>query len=383
MNLFVVAGFAPSLINFRKQLLKLFVARSHTVTALAPITPCIENIRDELKKDGIQLMTIPLSRNTVSPIKDILLVFTLLRVALQHRPEYLFAYTVKPIIYTGFAVRILRMLLPSINVSFSALVTGLGYAFSDDTLSTNLSRNLLKNLLLLFYSYSLKAADVVFFQNPDDLQYFSDLGLIRGRTRSIRLWGSGVDLAMYPQQPIAKSHTFLMLSRLIVEKGVCEYVEAARFVKMYYPGAVFNLAGPLESGFSGISRFQIDKWHDEGVINYHGNLDSVHSALCACRYFVLPSYYREGTPRSILEALATGRPVITTNSPGCRETVIDGINGLLVDPRDSNSLAVAMIRLIKQPEIDTQRMAEASVNLARERYDVHKVNHQILEAMSW
>ena len=381
MHLFVVAGFAPSLINFRRQLLQLFVARSHTVTALAPSIASIENVRAELQKDLIQLRSIPLSRNTLSPITDIRLILSLLLLSLRYKPDHLFAYTVKPIIYTGFAVRIIRCLSPNTNISFTALVTGLGYAFTDESHSTNYFRYILKRILLCVYSISLKEADVVFFQNPDDLRFFSDLGLIRGRTRSVRLWGSGVDLDTYQQQPVANSQTFLMLSRLIVEKGVCEYVQAARLVKTIYPDVVFNLAGSLEFGFNGIPRDQIDSWNDEGVINYLGNLNSVHSALRDCRYFVLPTYYREGIPRSILEALATGRPVITTNTPGCRDTVVEGVNGFLVDPRDPHVLADAMMRMINLSETDTQHMAAASCDLARNRFDVHKVNQSIIESM--
>jgi glycosyltransferase involved in cell wall biosynthesis len=171
-----------------------------------------------------------------------------------------------------------------------------------------------------------------------------------------------------------------MLARLVADKGVREYVEAARLVKMRFPQAIFQLAGGLDPNPAGIRVDELQGWVGVGGIEYLGEISPVQKALAAARFYILPSY-REGTPRSVLEALATGRPVITTDAPGCRETVTDGVNGYLVPPRDAQALADAMIKILEAPEEQVNTMAQASLALAREKYDVRKVNAQMLEIM--
>ena len=264
---------------------------------------------------------------------------------------------------------------------FACHITGLGFPFSNNGSSRSIFRSLLKQLLLFLYRESLLASEVVFFQNPDDMYEFKVLGLLSNSAKIVRTWGSGVDLKAFPPTPLPSNIRFLMLSRLLVEKGVREYVYAAKIVKARYPHAVFRLAGSFDSNPSGIDIKELTSWTTENHIEYLGELSQVYNELARCRFYVLPSYYREGTPRSVLEAMAVGRPIITTDSPGCRETVVDGSNGFLVQPRNTDDLANAMFRLIEQSEAETQRMAHASIQLARDRYDVHKVNAQILKAM--
>ena len=171
-----------------------------------------------------------------------------------------------------------------------------------------------------------------------------------------------------------------MLSRLIVEKGIIEYVKSAAIVKQIYPEAKFFLAGLIETSLSSISIDDVYSWVEQDLIEYLGDLSDVLPALNSCRFFVLPSY-REGTPRSVLEAMSVGRPIITTDVPGCRETVVHGVNGLLVPPRDVNALAQSMLSLIAQSDVDTNRMARASIELVRDCFDVHKVNAQLFNTM--
>jgi glycosyltransferase involved in cell wall biosynthesis len=209
---------------------------------------------------------------------------------------------------------------------------------------------------------------------------FRELNLLDAQTTSVRVHGSGVDLEAFPPEPLPDAPVFLMLARLVADKGVREYVAAARHVKQRHPDAVFQLAGGLDLNPAAIQREEVQAWEQEGVIQYLGTVRPVQPALAACRFYVLPSY-REGTPRSVLEALATGRPVITTDAPGCRETVVHGKNGLLVPPRDLDALASAITQLIEAPQAEVQRMADASLALAREKYDVHKVNAEVLRVI--
>tara|TARA_B110000037_G_scaffold111979_1_gene129143 strand:- start:1089 stop:1694 length:606 start_codon:yes stop_codon:yes gene_type:complete len=193
--------------------------------------------------------------------------------------------------------------------------------------------------------------------------------------------GSGVDLDLYPFSPLPKKPIFLMLARLLIDKGVREYAEAARIVKAQFPKVIFQLAGRLDSNPSTISSNELNFWINEGFIQYLGEISSVQKSLTSCRFYVLPSY-REGTPRSVLEAMATGRPVITTDTPGCRETVIDGKNGLLVSPKNSKSLANAMIQLLEETDDKTQSMGRESFILAKEKYAVEKVNKDIINILN-
>ena len=172
-----------------------------------------------------------------------------------------------------------------------------------------------------------------------------------------------------------------MLARLLIDKGVREYAEAARIVKAKFPKAIFQLAGRLDSNPSTISSNELNFWINEGFIQYLGEISSVQKSLTSCRFYVLPSY-REGTPRSVLEAMATGRPVITTDVPGCRETVIHGKNGLLVPPKNSKSLANAMIQLLEETDDKTQSMGRESFILAKEKYAVERVNKDIISILN-
>ena len=172
-----------------------------------------------------------------------------------------------------------------------------------------------------------------------------------------------------------------MIARLLISKGVREYVEAAKIVKASFSNVKFQLLGKLETNSLYINKNELVSWNDQGVIEYLGEVDSVQSILQSCRYFILPSYYREGVPRSILEALSTGRPIITTDTPGCRETVTHDKNGLLVQPKNPVALAEAMIKLIKEKDEVIKKMAEESYLKAKDKFEINKVNKSMLEIM--
>ena len=231
------------------------------------------------------------------------------------------------------------------------------------------------------YRKALKSATKVIFQNKDDRNLFYQLKIFPKKNLTHIINGSGVELKAYPFSPLPSKPIFLMIARLIIDKGVREYVKAARAVRLNFPNVLFQLVGQIDENPSSISTNELKSWIDEGVIQYLGQINSVQSVLKSCKFFVLPSY-REGTSRSTLEALATGRPVITTNVPGCRETVIHKRNGLLVPARNSKALEKAMIRLLKEKKEKIQSMANESFLIAKNKYDVNKVNKNILKIMN-
>jgi glycosyltransferase involved in cell wall biosynthesis len=256
------------------------------------------------------------------------------------------------------------------------MITGLGYAFGEDGLPTRFAGVVARRL----YRLGLGGSAGVFFQNPDDHATFARLGLLRAAGRPIRINGSGVDLDHYAPMPLPPEPSFLLLARLLKDKGVIEYAQAARVLRQRYPRACFRLAGWFDDNPMALKREELAAWEREGVVEYLGTLEDVRSAIADSSVYVLPSYYREGTPRTILEAMAMGRPVVTTDAPGCRETVVPGRNGFLVGVKDAGALAAAMERFIAEPAL-VVRMGAESRRMAEEKYDVHKVNAVILEAM--
>ena len=191
--------------------------------------------------------------------------------------------------------------------------------------------------------------------------------------------GSGVDVAEYSVAPLPDKPCFLLIARLLGDKGVREYAQAAQLVKAVYPQAVFRLVGWIDDNPDAITQRELDQWVDSGLLDFLGRLHDVRPAISDCSVYVLPSY-REGTPRTVLEAMAMGRAVITTDAPGCRETVVDGDNGFLVPVNDVNALADAMIKMIDTPGLAAS-LGERSRRIAEEKYDVHKVNTAMLEGM--
>ncbi len=259
-----------------------------------------------------------------------------------------------------------------------ALITGLGYAFAGEARG---KRALVFHLVRRLYSAALNKVDKVFFQNPDDESLFRDLGILRDRVPSQVLNGSGVDMAHFATAPLPDGPPrFLLVARLLADKGVRQYAEAARRIKQQHPEVVFQLAGDIDSNPDTISQQELDTWVGEGSLEHLGWLNDVRLALAESSVFVLPSYYREGTPRSILEAMSMGRAVITTDAPGCRETVTNGDNGYLIPVKNVDALVKAMQHFIDRPAL-VKTMGQRSHEIAKDKYDVHKVNAVMLEAM--
>jgi glycosyltransferase involved in cell wall biosynthesis len=371
MRIVLLAGRSRSLINFRGPLIHRLLRDRHHVIAAAPKDQDFGWVKDLLKAKNVKVEEISFNRGGINPIDDYRYFRRLSELLDLYKPEILIAYTAKPVIYGGIAARRIG------GIRFFPLITGLGYAFVE---SNDLKRLLVRSVVERLYRQSLSSAETVIFQNPDDEHLFHQRGVLRKTIQSAIVNGSGVDLDSFPPSPLPAHPTFLLLARLLADKGIREYVEAARIVGQQYPKAVFRLAGGLDSNPAGIDLKELQHWIKSKHIEYLGEVRPAQHAIAQCRFYVLPSY-REGTPRSVLEAMATGRPIITTDAPGCRQTVEPGVNGLLVPPRDAATLADAMIQMLEAPDSEIQGMADASLAIARQKFDVHRVNQQMMEIM--
>jgi len=244
-------------------------------------------------------------------------------------------------------------------------------------LFTGERKGFFSSLVRRLYRFSIGKAGKVFFQNPDDKALFEDVGILSPTADVVVVNGSGIDVDAFKQTPLpAGDMIFLMIARLLGDKGVREYAEAAARVREVQPNARFQLAGWIDEHPDAISRQELSAWIKDGSIEFLDYLDDVRPAIEASTVYVLPSY-REGTPRTVLEAMAMGRPIITTDAPGCRETVIDGENGFLVPVRSVTELVAAMERFIDNRELAVV-MGKRSRQIAEEKYDVHKVNEVML-----
>jgi glycosyltransferase involved in cell wall biosynthesis len=363
----LLASFPESLINFRGPLIELLRARGYSVIACAPNAP--PQLLDKLAMLGVAFHPADVERNEISVWRDFLYACRVYAWLRRARPQCLLAYTAKPVIYGLIAARLAGI------KGRCALITGLGYALTGESLK----RRLLSWTVGRLYRMALRDCRCVMFQNPDDLSLFKARRMLPPDARTIVVNGSGVDLRQFAPRRLPGEPIFLLIARLLRDKGIREYADAARVVKSRFREARFQLAGWTDTNPTAIDKAELERWVAEGVIEYLGPLDDVRTALAAARIYVLPSY-REGTPRTVLEAMATGRPVITTDAPGCRETVQHEINGLLVPVGDVPQLAAAMIRMIENPEL-AEAYGRAGLRIARERYDAHVVSEATAAAM--
>ncbi len=376
MRILFIASYAESLINFRGELLEKIKCRNHQVFAAAPELSFNENLLNRLNNIGINCYSINLKRSSINILLELKTFYEIYRIIRSCKPDIICSYTIKPNIYTGIILTFKRLFNRKENISFNPMITGLGSAFVDD--KPSIKRKIFQIFLKFLYKLAFINARSVIFQNPDDMSFFEKEKIINKFSKAVRVWGSGVNLEKFKQVPLENNSTFLMISRLLLDKGLREYFEAAKIIKSRYPNAKFLLAGDFDDNTSGIKKEEFRKLINLNFVQYLGKLDCVINSLSDCTYFVLPSY-REGTPRSILEALAIGRPILTTDVPGCRETVINGVNGYLVKPRDALSLAEGMEQLLNHSFEELKSMSLKSFYLAKEKYDVESVNNQLVE----
>lgn len=369
MSFLLVASYPDSLLNFRGPLIDALLASGLAVHVAAPDLPPHSQVRRQLQAKGALVHDIPLRRTGTNPLADLIAIVSLWRLMRSVRPVYVLGYTIKPVLYGS-----LTAWLAGVPRRY-ALITGLGYAFQEGAGE----RRWLKRLVQSLYRFALAKTCKVFFQNPDDQALFKTLGIMADDSASVVVNGSGVDVANFAEAPLPKALYFLLIARLLGDKGIREYVQAAVVVKSKYPQAEFGLVGWIDDNPDAITQAELDTWVAEGIVVYHGRLGDVRPAIADCSVYVLPSY-REGTPRTVLEAMAMGRAVITTDAPGCRETVVDGDNGFLVPVKAVDELAAAMTRFIEQPAL-ISTMGRRSREIAVQKYDVHSVNKYMLSEM--
>ncbi|MBB3140052.1 glycosyltransferase family 4 protein [Halomonas organivorans] len=371
----MIASFPDSLISFRGRLLEDLQSSGWEVHVASPDVGLDSRIRTSLEAKGIVVHAIPMQRTGLNPFADFRTVASLYRLMQWIAPDMVLGYTIKPVIYGTLTAWLAKV--PKRYV----MITGLGYAFTSlDEPGGKCRRPWLSWLVKKLYGWSLARSHRVFFQNNDDLTLLRELEVLSPRTPYQVVNGSGIDIDEYAVTPPPRdSVRFLLIARLLGNKGVREYVQAARLVKRRYPHVVFSLVGWLDDNPDSISRQELDRWIDAGDIEFLGRLEDVRSAIAECSVYVLPSY-REGTPRTVLEAMAMGRAVITSDAPGCRETVVDGDNGFLVPVRDVMSLADTMLRYIHDPDL-VGAHGERSRWKAVEKYDVNKVNEALMTGM--
>ncbi len=359
-----------SMLNFRGPLIAEIVARGHNVYALAPKMP--ESIAAALRQLGADPIQIEMSRTGTNPAADIVTVLRLLALLKRLAPDVTLSYAAKPAIYGTIAAWVAGI------PSRFAMIEGLGYMFIDRP-DEGLPKRSLRALVVALYRLALRRAQKVFFLNPDDIADFSKLGLLQP-DQAINIGGIGVDLDMWePAPPIVDPPTFIFIGRLLKDKGVVDFVDAARLVKAAHPRTRFLLVGSIDENPESVALSDVQTWVQEALLEWPGHVPVV-PWLERSSVFVLPSYYREGVPRSTQEAMAMARPVITTDSVGCRETVLEGKNGYLVPPRDAPALAEAMRRFIDNPTLIAD-MGLESRRLAEERFDVRKVNARIIDIL--
>jgi len=359
----LAANSAWNIINFRSDLIRALKAAGYAPVVIAPLDPAAE---DRITALGVERIVIDMQRSGLNPIADYRLMRTYRRLLGKIRPIALLGFTIKPNIYGGMAAR--RLGIPLI-----ANISGLGTAF--------LKQGPLLALVSRLYRFALKRAAVVFFQNSEDLALFVERKLASDAQARL-LPGSGVDLDHFrPAPPAAGLTTFLFIGRLLGDKGVWEFVQAARIVLADIPGVRFQLLGPLDEGNrSAVSQDEVERWVAEGSIEYLGATEDVRPYIAQATAVVLPSY-REGLPRSLLEAAAMGRPLIATDVPGCRELIEPGVTGFLCQARDSNSLAKAMKNMMKTTADERAGMGAAARRMVEHGYSQTVVISAYLEAL--
>ena len=365
----VIHSNAGYLTGLRLPLLR-HLGRRADVVALAPrLEPWHVGV---LEDAGVEGRSFRLAPTGLNPVRDALDTIQLARMLRSMAPDVVITNTIKPVIFGTFAAW-----LAGISRRY-ALVSGLGYAFTDVGAPAGRRKRVVRMLTAFLYRRAFALNDRVIFQNADDLREFVDAGICP-RSKATLVDGSGIDVDAYRPTLLEPRPTFVMVSRLLREKGVMDYLEAARTVKARIPEASFLLVGGADGNPTALADRDLRGFIDDGTVEWVGAVRDVRPSLARASIFVLPSY-REGLPRSTLEAMAAGLAVITTDVPGCRETVRDGINGLLVPVRDVDALAAAMEEVARDlPRVET--MGNASRAMAEARFDIARIHRQMDEIL--
>ena len=377
MKFLIISSFLPSILNFRGKLLEAIQKKGFEVHIIAPDLALFKVEYKKLEALGYHVHEVTMQRTGTNPIADIKTLGAMYKLIKKIKPDYVLSYTIKPVIYGTLATW-----LAKVPHRF-ALITGLGYAFQN--VEHGSKRSFFQKVVHGLYQQALSHSHKVFFQNPDDLKLFKDLKLLQPNLPTVIVNGSGVNVTNFNVLPFPVNPrntpklSFLLIARLLGDKGIREYAEAAKLIKQQHPEVEFHLVGWIDENPAAIQQSELDTWIADARLKYWGKLSDVRTAIAESSIYVLPSY-REGTPRTVLEAMAMGRAIITTDAPGCRETVVDGDNGFLVEVKSVESLVEAMQKFINQPEL-IEKMGNRSREIALHKYDVHQVNTHMMQEM--
>ena len=364
-NLFIISGSANTIAWFRLEMLKEFINRGYKVFAL--VSELNHEAKKILEDNDIVLIKISLQRKSFNPLNLIFGIFEIRGYIRKLKPKIVFTYMHKSIIASSLAVS-----LSNLDIKLFSIVTGLGHLFERNQFKYRFFSLIARFLFMLSFKFNKK----VFFQNLDDKKLFQDLNIISSNKAKL-VNGSGVNTRNFDNSLIPHQTVFMTMARLLESKGLREFAESAKIVKEKFPETRFIIFGYPDKHSDSISEKEIkDLWPDKYGTEYLGYAGEPSVAYDAASVFVLLSY-REGLPRTVLEAMAKGRPIITTDVPGCRETVIDGLNGYLVPPRNSLKASEAMINLIDRNK--QIFMGSKSRAIVEEKFDVRRVNEIILK----
>lgn len=352
--------------NFRGDLIKDIQAQGYDVVVTGPNKEGI----DKIEALGAKFEEIPVNKNGINPFADINYCLKLYKVLRKEKADAMMGYTIKPVIYGSLAGWLAGV------KNRTAMVTGAGYLFASKTLKARI----IKRISFVLYKMGLGAAHKVIFQNIDDLNEFVDNKLVKKEKCHV-VNGSGVNMLKYTPSAYPKIPSFFFLGRLVYAKGGMDFIRAAKMVKEKYPEARFMILGKLEKNLpDAITPEDLMPYVNDGTVELFPETDNVSQYYAMSSVFVLPTAYREGTPRVILEALASARAIITTYTPGCKETVTDGVNGFFVPIHDPQAVAEKMEYFIRHPE-DVEKMGTASLELCKNKYEISIINKRMLEIM--
>ncbi|AXC85537.1 glycosyltransferase family 1 protein [Salmonella enterica subsp. salamae serovar 56:b:[1,5]] len=376
MHIILITNTLSSIFLFRMRLISKLIERGDHISVLIPHYESSNNSADILKNMGVSVYFYRSSRTGVNPFVEVLTVISIFNVLQKIKPDVVFSFFPKPIVFGTIGAKLARV------KRIVSMFEGLGYCFTIRKNSGSIKKSILKFIQLILYKLFLRFSDIVLFLNKDDANELLVKHRIKVKSFDV-VGGIGVNLEQYSYNSLVSHNeplVFTMVSRLLIDKGIREYVAAAKIVKEKYPATVIQVVGGIDDNLGGITPQELEKWKLDKSVNFTGPVSDISKELIKTSVFVLPSY-REGVPRSTQEALAIGLPVITTDVPGCRETVINNLNGFLIPPWDSNELAKKMIFFIENPYIICQ-MGKQSRLLAEEKFNEEVFCNKLINILS-
>ena len=374
IKIVIIGTVATSFYGFRADLIQLLIKQGHQVYAFT-CEYTVEDLR-KIEQLGATPVTYTSNRGGLNPLSDIIATYKLSKKIREIKPDLVFSYFSKPVIFGTIAAKLAKV--PKII----GMLEGLGYTFTQQPEGLGKKIELIKKVQVLLYKFALPQLDKLIFLNPDDPKDLIDQYAINVRKVEV-LGGIGLNLKEYPYQPISNIQqpiNFLFIGRLLKEKGIHDFLNAAKIVKEKYPETQFTVLGAIDpQNLGALTQSELDELISSNIIDYPGHVDNVKDWIAKSHVFVLPSY-REGVPRSTQEAMAIGRAVITTDVPGCRETVEHGVNGFLVPKWNPEALAEKMIYFIEHSD-QIETMGYQSYKMAVDKFDAEKVNQRLMNIL--